>query len=187
MGNLFASVCDGDGSVLHDLYALRTDPGSVRQVVHYDTPHQDVPPLFAAFIALQDVTEGMGGTVFLPGTHKATNKKRAQWDQSAFDDALRDDMLAKSKSSYALLGSGDLVVFDMRTLHAGAANLVGEGDTRLFLCLTFRNERTASAHGQDLGHVPCLRPGFRDRFTLGDLRRELSSDSPFSDVGNGLE
>ena len=100
MGNLFASVCDGDASVLHDLYALRTDPGSVRQVVHYDTPHQDVPPLFAAFIALQDVTEGMGGTVFLPGTHKAANKKLAQWDQSAFDDALRDDMLAKSKSSY---------------------------------------------------------------------------------------
>ena len=78
------------------------------------------------------------------------------------------------------------MLFDMRVLHAGAANLEGLGDTRLFLCLTFRNERTASAHGQDLGHVPCLRPGFKDQFALGDIRGQLASESPFTAWGDGL-
>ena len=40
--------------------ALRTEPGSARQPVHWDTPFQAVAPLYTAFVALQDVTIDMG-------------------------------------------------------------------------------------------------------------------------------
>uniref|UniRef100_A0A7S0L709 Uncharacterized protein n=1 Tax=Coccolithus braarudii TaxID=221442 RepID=A0A7S0L709_9EUKA len=181
LGKLFGSMCDGDDSVLYDFYALRTEPGSLRQQIHSDTPHQKVPPLFAAFIALQDVSIEMGPTVFLPGTHTRTSQ-RLQFDHGVYNGG-RDEMLAAAKSEYGLLKSGDLVLFDMRTLHAGNANLVDGGSTRYFLCITFRNTK---ANAVDLGHVPCIRPGFVDKFTLGDIHEQLELSAPFSFVGDGL-
>ena len=138
-------------------YALRTEPGSTRQQVHFDTPHQKKPPLYAAFISLQDVTPSMGPTIFLPGSHTRNDKVRRILDDFAtlawasarafllgcdiptrpplvpraatwqvrrmWDDGIyngdRDKALQSCDSRYALLGTGDLVLFDMRALHAG--------------------------------------------------------------------
>ena len=72
--------------------------------------------------------------------------------------------------------------------HAGTANLEDGGQTRIFLCLTFRNTKAIGngPRAVDLGHVPCCRQGYKEKFTLGALRRELASDAPFVTVGSGL-
>jgi len=181
VGNLFGRMCDGSDSQLHDFYALRTEPGSARQQVHFDTPFQKTPPLFAAFIALQDVTIEMGPTVFLPKTHTRTAARKA-FDGGIYD-GRRDAMLAKARSNYALLSAGDLVMFDMRTLHAGTANQLEKGSTRYFLCVTFRNLK---ANDVELGHIPCIRAGYVEKFNLGEIRDELDCEMPFSAAGDGL-
>jgi len=84
--------------------------------------------------------------------------------------------------------SGDLVLFDMRTLHAGTANLPDGGSTRYFLCVTFRNTKACGlgVRAEDLGHLPCIRQRFKETLTLGDVRRELAKERPFAEIGNGL-
>eukprot|EP00966_Prymnesium_polylepis_P065027 1508973-Prymnesium_polylepis.1 len=174
-----------------------------------------VPGLFCAFIALQDVHYSMGTTVFLPGTHKNGAQRKAFVEGQY--DGKRDSMLAKASSRYTALKvrggrllsstpqpsaprpnprhkhnpepgpspersllheppspqpsssssshtcaarralqAGDAVFFDMRTLHAGTANLAPEegGGQRLLFILTFRNRKAREA----LGHAPNLRP-----------------------------
>ena len=225
LGDLWEQLCGGDDAVLYDFYALRTDPGSIRQSVrvqlarrrearvrvrdeeslrprrisrplsfsppppfpmrtprqlHFDTPHQAVPPLFAAFIALQDVTPQMGPTTFLPGTHKPKGARRV-YDEGQ-RDGRRDEMLASAPSRYALLNAGDMAIFDMRTLHCGTANLDPGGATRIMLCVTFRNPRAL----EELGHLPCIRAGFKLKYTLADVRHQLTSSSPFASFGDGL-
>lgn len=177
LGQLYEKLC-GPEAVLYDFYGLRTEPGSFRQPIHFDTPFQEVPPLYASFIALQDVTMAMGPTHFLPGTHIQT-PKRLDFDGGLFD-GRRDAMLNDIEPKFALLKAGDLVIFDMRVLHFGAANT---GSTRLFLNLTFRNPK---AKASNLGHIPCIRPGFIDAFTLSDIQYQLQSDDPFSAFGDGL-
>jgi len=177
LAELFSSTCGGLNAEWYDLVALRTEPGAQRQPLHFDTPFQKVPGLFCAFIALQDVEYSMGTTVFLPGSQKNTKERRAFTDGQ--HDGSKERMLQKVKSRYALLQAGDAVVFDMRTLHAGTANLpVAEGGKqRLLFVLTFRNRKAKG----ELGHLPNLRPAYRNRgITLGEMRDELRGPAPFA-------
>lgn len=174
---LFGEACDGAASELYDFCALRTEAGAARQTVHSDTPYQEVPGLFCAFIALQDITLPMGGTMFIPGTHMQTTE-RLQFDEIR----ERDEMLAAAHSQYALLRKGDAAFFDMRVLHAGLANQVVGGGTRLIMAVTFRNLRAV----KDLGHRPNLRPAYAGKYTLGSFQADLMSDRPFVGAGNGL-
>lgn len=207
LGTLMGLMCAGTESELHDFYALRTEAGCPRQPVHFDTPHQDTPPFFAAFIALQDVTVEMGPTMFLPGTHLRQGKGRQDFDADRQGTTGRcAEMLAKSDPVYPLLKAGDLVMFDMRILHCGTANLPAVdhdldldskgkissgqdvearrgGSQRIFLCVTFRNR---AANAVELGHQACIRPGYVERITLGDVRSEIASASPFARFGDGL-
>ena len=50
-------------------HGVHRSPGSKQQPLHPDTPWTETPPLYAAFIALQDVALEMGPTLYLPGTH----------------------------------------------------------------------------------------------------------------------
>ena len=81
-------------------------------------------------------------------------------------------MLRAADARYALLEPGDVTIFDMRLLHCGTKNLVADagGRTRYFLNFTFCNPR---ADQSDLGHVPCIRPGYERRMTLRDARAPL--------------
>lgn len=178
LSGLFGEMCDGANSQMYDFCALRTEPGAARQVVHSDTPHQEIPGLFCAFIALQDVTMEMGGTMFFPKTHTRTAQRKE------FDSGDKLKMLKDSKPQYTMLKAGDAAFFDMRTLHAGLANLPEEqgGAERVLMAITFRNLKATG----ELGHKPNLRPGYVDMFTLGELQEELSRDSPFQNSGNGL-
>ena len=178
LSGLFGELCDGNASQMYDFCALRTEPGAARQVVHCDTPHQDIPGLFCAFIALQDVTFEMGGTLFIPKTHTKT-AARKQFD----NNNERETMLRQAKSQYTMLKAGDAAVFDMRILHAGLANLKDGGSQRFLMAITFRN---LQANG-DLGHKPNLRPGYVGKYTLETFQNELNSDTPFVHAGNGME
>jgi len=176
LARLFGHVCDGDSSQLYDFCALRTEPGADRQVIHSDTPIQDIPGLFCAFVALQDVTMAMGGTLFLPKTHVQSPARRD------FDRGKTEAILKASKPEYTMLKAGDAAVFDMRTLHAGLPNLAETGANRLLMAITFRNTKAT----ESLGHKPNLRPGYVGQYTLGQLQEDLMADSPFLDAGNGL-
>jgi hypothetical protein len=178
LSDLFGTLCDGGNSQLYDFCALRTEPGADRQVVHSDTPFQETPGLFTCFIALQDVTFEMGGTMFFPGTHVQTAERKL-FDAGHED---KDAMLEASKPQYTMLKSGDAALFDMRTLHAGLANQAEGGAERLLLNFNFRNLKATGS----LGHKPNLRPGYVGRYTLSTLQDELASEFPFADAGNGL-
>lgn len=181
LGDVFELACGGDDCWFYDYNALRTERGSRRQPVHWDTPFQERPPLFTAFVALQRVTKEMGATMFLPTTHTLTAPRR-QFD-AGLTDGRRNAMLRECEARYALLEPGDVTIFDMRLLHCGTPNLLDLGDQRFFLNFTFCNPR---ADTSDLGHVPCIRPGYKRRMTLADVRAQLASESPFLDFGDGL-
>ena len=180
VGKLFERICGGADAQLHDWYALRTEPGSPRQPLHYDTPHQETPALFAAFIALQDVEVAMGPTMFLPGTHLRSSLQRREYDLDRTGGLGRcDAMLAVAAPRFAQLNAGDLVLFDMRILHAGTTNELGTGRQRMMLCVTFRN---TAANECVLGHKPCIRPAYFEQITL----RSLRSTEQMSLLGSGL-
>uniref|UniRef100_A0A7S0GNJ1 Uncharacterized protein n=1 Tax=Proboscia inermis TaxID=420281 RepID=A0A7S0GNJ1_9STRA len=166
----------GDDVTLYELSALISEPGSPRQPVHPDNPYQDVPPLLTVFIALQDILPGMGPTSFLPRSHTAAT-------HAAYNDSVpaRDELLQQSSSVAALLRSGDVALFDSRTMHCGGANDAVEGDTRVLLYLSFRNPRATEA----IGNVGSMLPSIPST-TLRELRAKLSRGTtgtdPFDDA-----
>ncbi|KAJ1448269.1 hypothetical protein M885DRAFT_539754 [Pelagophyceae sp. CCMP2097] len=181
LGDLFEALCGSD-AVFYDFNALRTEPGSKRQPVHCDTPLQTTPPLFTAFVALQDVTIDMGPTMFIPRTHTRASRERAAFDAGA---EAKDTMFADCESRFALLKAGDVSIFDMRLLHAGTPNSPALGSTRYFLNFTFRNLK---AKNRVLGHEPCIRAGYKGRLSITDVRDQLAKPEPFSldEFGDGL-
>lgn len=123
------------------------------------------PPLFAAFIATQDITEEMGPTLFLPGT-QLPSLMRAKFD----DISTRQEMIAEYPTpKAALLKAGDLAIFDMRCLHVGQANRPDSGMCRVLFNLTFRNP----AADEPIGYEGSIRPHYFESFTLGGIQREL--------------
>lgn len=124
-GARFGGVnCRGPGT-----YGFRQDlflPASApRQCVHADTivlpcaqfPTAKMAPLFTFFVALQDVEEGMGHTVFLPRTHTAD--AHALWNVPQKQKEAFISLHAAVQSNLRL---GDAAVFDSRLLHCGRAN-----------------------------------------------------------------
>ena len=164
LGPLWAELC-GEDAPLYELCSLVTWPGSLRQSVHPDAAHQPNPPLFAAFIATQDITEEMGPTLFLPGT-QLPGLMRAKFD----DISTRQDMIAEfTTPKAALLKAGDLAIFDMRCLHVGQANHPDSGKCRVLFNLTFRN----TAADEPIGYEGSIRPQYFQNFTLRGMQREL--------------
>lgn len=165
----------------YEFAAVITNPGSDRQQVHPDLPHRPEAPLYVIFLALQDITEAMGPTTFLLGTH-------TQQERSKFDDFQRkDEQLAKAKSRLALLNKGDAVLFDARILHCGNANEEQGGSTRAMFNFSFRNPKEVG----NLGYCGSMRPGYVGQMNLGDVGAALQDhdngvSDPFSKYGNGL-
>ena len=185
LANLFLEMCGGGkgkhSPELYDLVGLRTEAGASRQPIHSDTPWQKTPALFCAFIALTDVRYEQGTTTFLPGTHTGSKGPRKAFNDGQFDPMARDKMLSEAESCYTMLKAGDAVFFNMNTLHAGTANFELEdgGGQRLLFILTFRNRKAKS----ELGHLPNLRFGYRDRgISLEDIQAELAGSDPFAGV-----
>lgn len=164
LGPLYAELC-GEEAPLYEICSLVTWPGSLRQSVHPDAAHQLNPPLFAAFVACQDITPEMGPTLFLPGTQLPT-PERAKFDEME----TRNDMIADFPApKAATLKAGDLAIFDMRCLHVGQANHPEYGASRVLFNLTFRNP----AADQPIGYDGSIRNHYFEKFNLAGLQAEL--------------
>jgi hypothetical protein len=165
----------------YELAAVITDPGSDRQQVHPDLPFQKTAPLYVIFLALQDVTEAMGPTTFLSGTH--TEKET----DTFMDMNKRDDQLSQAACKIATLKKGDAVLFDARILHCGNANQLVGGSTRAIFNFSFRNPKVAG----NLGYPGSMRPAYSGEINLGDvsdalLAYENGEKDPFAEYGDGL-
>jgi hypothetical protein len=151
----------GDDASLYELSVLISEPGSPRQPVHPDNPHQEHPPLVTCFVALQDIDATMGPTTFLPKTHTAA--AHAEFDNVS----QRDAMLETRPNVHALLNTGDVSVFDSRTMHCGGCN---KGSTRALFYVSFRNPRAK----MPIGNVGSIRSDVKP-ITLRELRARLGS------------
>jgi len=165
---------------LYEMAAMITELGSDRQSIHADMPFHSEPPLYSIFAALQDITFDMGPTVFLPGT--ISTKDQQEW--SSLNG--RDDFLKKRTPYFALLSAGDLIVYDPRVLHCGAANQ--SSSKRAMFNLGFRNPKFKN----DMSYEGSLRPLYADRITFGEFTKVLdafdkySNINPFSCYGDGI-
>ena len=105
------------------------------------SPHLPSPLrlLSTCFVALQPINATMGATLFLPRTHTAQAHAAFGGGGSGGQMTIssRDAMLRDCESSVALLGTGDAVLFDSRTMHCGGKNEVVEhgGATRALFCM----------------------------------------------------
>mmetsp|Transcript_47354 Transcript_47354/g.100626 ORF Transcript_47354/g.100626 Transcript_47354/m.100626 type:complete len:376 (-) Transcript_47354:201-1328(-) len=177
---IYEELVSNDGE-FYEFAAVITNPGSDRQQIHPDLPQRKEAPLYVIFLALQDITEAMGPTTFLLGTH--TQKERSKFD----DHQRKDEQLANANSRLALLNKGDAVLFDARILHCGNANEEEGGSTRAMFNFSFRNPKETG----NLGYCGSMRPGYVGKMSLGDVGVALAKHddgfaSPFAKYGDGL-
>jgi hypothetical protein len=120
-------------------------PGSAEQQVHSDTSFQDAdwcetPQILSVFVAMEDVAIESGPTCFYSGTHQKdfhdllrmdSTKPKVYNPDGSSDEiepekkpevSLAAQRLADMAPFYAPLDAGDIVIFDTKVLHFGAAN-----------------------------------------------------------------
>jgi len=115
----------GHDAMLHEISSIVSDPASPRQCIHADTihlpcpqyPSVSMPPLYTFFIALQDISDDMGHTTFLPQTH--TEQAHLLWNSGP---RQKEIFITTCKAEISSLKKGDVAIFDSRLLHAGGAN-----------------------------------------------------------------
>lgn len=151
-------------AILHELSCMISDPGSQRQVIHPDTPYMataDHPTLLTCFIALQDIDESMGPTVFLPGTHTLEHHAAFADESrtSAATDTLETSLSPKDSvlqnAPLVLLGTlakGSCAIYDSRLLHCGSANQSTLKKSRAIFYTSWRHPDTPNT-----GNPPSIR------------------------------
>lgn len=118
----------GPNAMLHEISSVISDPGAPRQCIHADTivlpclqyPDAIMEPLYTCFIALQDVEETMGHTVYIPKTH--TPAAHTLWNACERSEGNKMKFLASQKVVQSNLQTGDCSIFDSRVLHCGREN-----------------------------------------------------------------
>lgn len=166
--NILSFIEDAsEDAVLVELSVLATEKGADRQVLHpdvaYDAPHET---LYSVFIALQDVTQDMGPTLFVLNSHdKQTHDQlpKTKWTEKEFD------ILRTKTCAEALLKKGDAVLYNARAFHQGGENTRGR---RALLTLTFLKppvppEPTRRNKGKCLWSI--REDVFRKQFTAKEL------------------
>ena len=173
LGPLLKEVVSDDG-MLQEIACLISEPGSKTQPLHPDTPYTPIPPLYACFVALQDVTVEMGPTVYLPGTH--TEEAHTAFyggDISIGRDTsgmrtppICEDFLRAQPVKLGLLKAGDCALYNQQTLHCGSAN-ESEDRVRRQFYISMRNAAVK------VKARASIRPAFRNKLSLGEIRQEL--------------
>ena len=113
--------------MIHEISSFIGDEGAPRQCVHADTivlpcpqyPQASMEPLYTVFIALQDIDDAMGHTVFYPRTH--TPETHLMWN-AAQKKAASPAFVKNLKAVQSNLKKGDVSIFDSRLLHCGDSN-----------------------------------------------------------------
>jgi ectoine hydroxylase-related dioxygenase (phytanoyl-CoA dioxygenase family) len=107
----------GPDAELCELTAITSEPGASSQPAHSDNHWSPTAPrLITVFVALHDVLdESLGPTHFWPGTHANPGGPRV-WLRPTVERA------AERSSTWFPMRTGDAVLFDSLTWHAGGAN-----------------------------------------------------------------
>ena len=134
-----------DGDRLHaslfELSTMTSDPGSPRQPIHPDNCWSDRALLYTAFVALQDIEDDMGPTLFLPGTH--TRESHHTFLKGKGN--AQAQFLTHAKYCTSHLKKGDVQIMDSRVLHAGLDNRSTAGKRRTLFYFTIRNPTASRA------------------------------------------
>jgi len=94
LGGLFEQLWGKQLPVrFHEFSALVSDLGAIRQPIHPDSQFTDICPLYTVFVALQDVTSGLGPTTFLPNTHT----EECHGMHKCGTGSVKDDFLAAAE------------------------------------------------------------------------------------------
>lgn len=165
LNSILDSTVGKDGRI-YEMACLVSDPGSERQVIHPDIPFEseDEVTLVTCFVALQDINEIMGPTVYLPRTNTAADHERFN------NRATADEMLTETRNVFSTLDAGDCSVYNPATLHCGSAN---KSETRrAIFYLTFWNPR--KEYPGTPNNPGSLREDLREQeLTLKNLRQQI--------------
>jgi ectoine hydroxylase-related dioxygenase (phytanoyl-CoA dioxygenase family) len=175
LGPLLTEVVGADG-MLQEIACLISEPGSQQQPVHPDTPFTSEPTLYAAFVALQDVSLDMGPTVYLPGTHTEAchtsfyGGDLGRGKLKTVSPPIAEAFLRSRPVVLGTLKAGDVALYNQQVLHCGSAN-ESPSQTRRQFYISFRN--TAVPFD---GHATLpfsIRPPFKNKLTLSSMQAEL--------------
>jgi len=116
-------------------------------------------------VALQDVSEEMGPTTFIPRSH---TKK----EQRLFDRKASKSEFLKSRPNYiSTLSTGDAALYDSRCLHCGGKNRAPKGSAaRILFYMTFKVPGIQDGEDDDFWNVSTIRDDIRGKFSLGDFQ-----------------
>jgi hypothetical protein len=135
---LFSDLFDGNDSAMHEFSSLISDCGSLSQPIHPDSKHDSqesdkaftqIGPMYTVFLALQDIDEAMGPTLFLPRTNTAACHEAIK------SESHYREFLVAQEYRMALLRQGDVAIMDSRCLHGGLRNASGPRRALLYLTL----------------------------------------------------
>ncbi|GFH58754.1 hypothetical protein CTEN210_15230 [Chaetoceros tenuissimus] len=147
----------GSDAELYELSTLISDPNSSAQPLHPDILYQDtIHPILTCFIALQDIDEQMGPTVFMP---KSANKEHHDDLGNRHLDPNANGLVATSYNVLGTLDSGDCTLYSAMTLHCGSANKSNK--RRSLFYFSFRNNDLLEDEGGRMN--VSLRPELKDR------------------------
>lgn len=175
LGPLLTEVI-GDEGMLQEIACLISEPGAKQQPLHPDTPYTPIPPLYACFVALQDVSIEMGPTLFLPGTHTAEahtafysgDLARGRDTSGLRAPPVPEEFLKSRPVKLSLLKAGDCALYNQQVLHCGSANESPDRVRRQFY-ISMRDVRTK------VKARASIRPAFRNKLSLGEIRAELKA------------
>jgi ectoine hydroxylase-related dioxygenase (phytanoyl-CoA dioxygenase family) len=164
----------GPSAQLYEMGSLISDPGSERQLLHADYNYQpdfqpDIPPALTCFVALQDIDESMGPTIFLPASAtEEYHKEIAMGQNDEYGDGdHKSQLLSKSTNVLSTLHTGDCSLYNPMTLHCGGANRSDK--RRVIFYFSFKNKKY-DEKDWPLAYAS-LRPDLRARgLSLGEIQ-----------------
>lgn len=147
----------GKDAELWELNCFMSNSGARRQLVHADNvclepvvglKNEEEPIVLTCFVALQDIDETMGPTVWMPGTHtvEAHNQffETGKGPSSTRTDSYspKDKILQSSKAVIGTIPKGTCVIFDPRVLHCAGGNTCQDPThTRALFYVSFKNPK----------------------------------------------
>ena len=156
-----------DEAELLELACFITKNSAMHQILHSDTLYSEKAVTYTCFIALQDINDEMGPTIFIPKSHTA--KFHKQFDSSKPSKRLK--LIEGMDIKRALLDTGSCVVYDSRLHHCGTANHSSE--TRRIFYFSFSSPKGISADDddfEDFWNVASIRDNIKGKFKLKDFR-----------------
>jgi hypothetical protein len=141
LNRLFKVIFKGQDASFHEFSSLISDKGATPQPIHPDTVYTEICPLYTVFVALQDIVEDMGATIFLPRTNTR------ECHQEHKNTSTKDQFLASCEYRQSLLSKGDCALMDSRVLHSGDGNY---NKRRVLLYFTVRNPLYTYAEGDPI-------------------------------------